>query len=277
MPTALANATERPSEMSEALLQMNVLTDFVKLIIWTGQLADERPASALIVAPPGAGKTTVLQALECEQAKFETDLTARPLGNIVIGNEKLTHILLGDFMALFGHKESTVKLTLQTVARLTGETLQMNPWTGAAMPPRQLGLITAIPPEDFSERHIAKHFNSGGFASRFIIIRYNYKPSTVAAIHRFIAKNGYAKNGTENFLMKNPGKWKINVPSKIANLIKDFGQSISEDELGFRIHRHLRALVKADARRNAESVCTMKHFERVESYTEFFTQDGKAI
>lgn len=263
--------------MSESLLQMNVLMDFIKLIIWTGQLPDERPASCIMVAPPGAGKTTVLQSLGCEQAMFVTDLTSRPLGGIVTGSDKLTHILLGDFLALFGHKESTVKLTLQTVARLTGESLEMNPWTGAAIPPRQMGLITAIPPDDFEKRTISKHFNSGGFASRFMVIKYTYKPSTIAAIHRFIAENKYSNNSVKPFAIQNPGKWNVEVPAKIATLIKDFGQSISKDELGFRVHRHLRSLVKADARRNNEKVVKMENFNRVESYCEFFTHEGKAI
>jgi len=263
--------------MSESLLQMNVLFDFVKLVIWTGQLPDERPASCVMVAPAGAGKTTVLQTLTCEQAVFCTDLTSRPLGGMVTGNEKVSHILLGDFLAIFGHKESTVKLTLQSVARLTGESLEMNPFTGAAIPPRQMGLITAIPPEDFEKRTISKHFNSGGFASRFIVIKYTYKPSTIAAIHRFIAENRYAENHAKPFKLENPGKWKVDIPVKISNLIKDFGQQIAKDELGFRVHRHLRSLVKAEARRNSEKTVKMAHFNRVESYCEFFTHEGKAI
>lgn len=256
---------------------MNLLFDFLKLVIWTGQLPDERPASCLIVAPAGAGKTTVLGSLQCEQAMFITDLTSRGLGPIVTGSDKITHLLLGDFLSIFGHRDSTVKLTLQTVARLTGESLEVNPWSGAAMPPRQMGLITAIPPEDFEKRNISKHFNSGGFASRFIVIRYSYKPSTVAAIHRFIAANKYSENGAKPFKLDNPGKWRVDVPARISSMIKDFGQTIMQDELGFRVHRHLRSLVKADARRNSEKVVRMTHFERVQSYCEFFTNEGKAI
>jgi hypothetical protein len=140
-----------------------------------------------------------------------------------------------------------------------------------------MGLITAIPPEDFDNRHISKHFNSGGFASRFMVIKYSYKPSTIAAIHRFIAENKYASNGSKPFVIQNPGQWNIRVPDKIATLIKDFGQTIARDELGFRVHRHLRALVKADARRNGDPVVSKANFERVESYCEFFTHEGKAI
>jgi len=261
--------------VTESVLQMSAIMDFIKLLVWTGQLPDERPASAIIVAPVGAGKTTLLKGIECEQALFVTDLTARPLANILTGSEKVTHILLGDMLALFGHKDSTIKLTLQTISRLTGETLDMNPWNGNVITPRQMGLITAIPPEDFLTH--TKHIESGGFASRFLILKYTYRASTIAAIHRFIASNGYAAKGTEKFLMKNPGRWNVEIPKRISELIKDFGQTIADDPLGFRVHRHLRALVKADARRQNAKVARIENFRRVESYCEFFTHEGKAI
>ena len=263
--------------MSETLLQMHVLMDFLKLIIWTGQLIDERPISCVIVAPVGSGKTTVLQSLVCKETAFMTDLTSRPLSVIVTGPDEVTHILLGDFLSVFGHKESTVKLTLQTIARLTGETLELDPFGGRPIKPRQMGLITAIPPEEFNGKTISKHFNHGGFASRFVVLKYSYKASTIAAIHRYIAANKYAENGFKPFIMANTGKTIVSISSKISDLIKDFGMNLKQDELGFRVHRHLRALVKAEARRNCQSNVTMAHFERVQSYCEFFTSEGKAI
>ncbi|HMD54434.1 MAG TPA: hypothetical protein VKJ65_07800, partial [Phycisphaerae bacterium] len=94
--------------MAESLHQLSVLLDFVKLLLWTGQLSDERPVSAIIVAPAGSGKTTMLENLQCEQAEFVGDLTARPLSGIVTEKKEVTHILLGDMLSLFGHKETTV-------------------------------------------------------------------------------------------------------------------------------------------------------------------------
>jgi hypothetical protein len=231
----------------ENLVQIGVLEDFIKLLIWSGQLADERPVSAIVVAPAGAGKTTLLENLQCEQAEFVGDLTARQLSGIAKSTDKLTHVLLGDMLSLFGHKSNTVKLTLRLVSQMTGETLQHDPWTGDKIPPRQVGLITAIPPEDF--RKEKRHLQSGGFASRFMVIRYAYKTSTIAAIHRFIAENKYAREVSRPFILNNPGKWKVSIPPKIAEEIKDFGMSLQTDPLGFRAHRYLRALVKAQSRR----------------------------
>lgn len=262
--------------MSENLLQLNVLLDFVKLLIWTGQLPDERPVSAIIVAPPGSGKTTMLENLQCDQAPFIGDLTARSFAGIINGNKEITHVLLGDMLSMFGHKDSTVKLTLRLVSQMTGEKLLHDPWTGKEIQPRMIGLITAIPPEDFKKQH--RHVNGGGFASRFLVIKYNYKDSTIAAIHRFIAENKYASVATyKPFVLGNSGKYEVTVNKEISDKIKDFGMVIKSDPLGFRAHRHLRSLVKAEARRNSRNFVKPEDFEKVQSYCDFFSREGKEL
>lgn len=262
--------------MAENLLQLTVLLDFVKLMIWTGQLPDERPVSAIIVAPAGSGKTTMLENLQCEQAPFLGDLTARPLAGIVSGSDKVTHILLGDMLSLFGHKESTVKLTLRLVSQMTGEKILHDPWTGKEIPPRMIGLITAIPPIDFEKQR--RHVKTGGFASRFLVIKYSYKASTVASIHRFISENRYAlESSFKPFIIPNPGKYIVDVNQKISEQIKDLGMMLKDDPLGFRAHRHLRSLVKAEARRNNRNFVKQEDFERVQTYCDFFSREGKEI
>lgn len=262
----------------EPLFQMSLLTDFVKLLLWTGQLLDERPASAIIVAPAGAGKTTLLENLECEQAKFLGDLTARPLHGI-LKNEKLTHIMLGDMLSLFGHKKSTVNLTIQNISKMTGEKIKQDPWTGEEIPPRMIGFITAVPPEDLKRRDISEQLNGGGFATRFLIVKYSYKPSTIASIHRFISENKYSeiRNVPKPFCIPNASKSKVEVSDKISEMIKDLSQTLNRDPLGFRAHRYLRALVKAQARRQMRTNATEDDFRVVSTYCDFFSSEGKAI
>lgn len=267
--------SEGLSALAENLFQMGVLLDFIKLLIWTGQLLDERPVSAIIVAPAGSGKTTILETLQCEQAAFLGDLTARPLSGIVRGSDKVTHILLGDMLSLFGHKDTTVKLTLRLVSQMTGEKILHDPWSGEAIQPRMIGLITAIPPEDFIKHR--RHVKTGGFASRFLIAKYSYKAATVASIHRFISENRYANSLGKPFLMDNLGKFKVEISKDISERIKDFGMTIKDDPLGFRAHRHLRALVKAQARRMGRMAVKEEDFATIQSYCDFFSSDGKEI
>lgn len=260
--------------MADSLLQLGPIRDFVELLIWTGQLSDERPGSAIVVAPAGGGKTTILESLQCEQAKFEGDFTART-ATTILRNEKITHILLGDMLTLFAHRASTVKLSMSVISKLTGEKLKTDPFTAEAIPDRMIGLITAIPPEDFKKQ--SKHINPGGFASRFMVIKYNYKASTIAAIHRFIAENKYSAAQEYPFEIKSPARTIVTIPQKTSDLIKDFGMQIKRDPLGFRAHRHLRALVKAQARRNGRTTVIPDDFKLIESYCDFFTTQGKEL
>lgn len=270
-----ANGTPKGSMSLEPLLQLSTLTDFVKLLLWTGQLSDERPASAIIIAPAGAGKTSLLENMKCEQCEFMGDITARTMAGLVKNSDKITHVLLGDLLSMFGHKSSTVKLTMRLISQMTGETLAHDPWTGDAIKPRQIGLITAIPPEDYEKEK--KKISAGGFATRFMIIKYSYKKTTIAAIHKFISQNKYAESIPGKFIMQNPGKQKIFVPEALSSDIKDFGMTLKTDPLGFRAHRHLRSLVKASARRNERGQATKADLDIVTSYCDFFSQDGKEL
>jgi len=262
--------------MNEQLIGLQILLDFLHLLIWSGQLDDERPVSAIIVGAAGGGKTSMLELIECEQALFVGDLTARNLG-VICKNEKLTHVLLGDMLSLFGHKSSTVDLTIRLISQLTGERMKQNPFSGEEIKGVQLGLITAIPPEDMQRSKVKQHITSGGFASRFLIIKYGYKTSTVQEIHDFIKQNGYAQKKPLPFTIKIPAKLRVVIPPKIADSIATFALLIKEqNDLGFRAHRHLRALVKAAARREGLKEANERHLALIKNYTEFFTK-GKEL
>jgi hypothetical protein len=260
--------------MPESLYQLNALNDFLRLLVWTGQLADERPVSAIVIAPAGTGKTTLLESVKCEQAEFVGDLTSRPISTLVKGSDKITHILLGDMLSIFGHKTATVKLTMRLISQMTGEKLLHDPFTGESIKPRSLGLITAIPPKDYAKEK--KRIEDGGFLTRFIEIRYSYKTSTIAAIHRWIQQNKYTEP-VKPFFLAMPGQQVITINKELSDEIKDFGLSLKHDPIGFRIHRHLRALVKASARRNNLPVARHQDLEIVKSYCDFFSSQGREI
>lgn len=253
------------------------VTAFIKLLIWTGQVEDESPISAIMVAPKGGGKTTVLESCAGSQSLFIGDLTARTMKEILArGNDEVTHLLLGDMLAMFGHKKSTVDLTKQIAAKLTGEGLSTDPWTGLPMDTRKMGLITAIPPEEFAEyqREILK----GGFGSRFLFFTYTYGDAAKAKVHTHIRKNGYANKKTpEPFNIPFPVKRKVSISNSLGKGIQEFAFELAKDPLGFRAHRHIRALVKASARSENRTTASRKDLDRIIKFRNFFTEDGKQL
>jgi hypothetical protein len=267
-----------PKDMGEQLIGLRTLQDFLELLLWTGQLDDERPVSAILVAPPGAGKTSMLELVACEQALLVGDLTARTIGQIC-RNDKLTHILLGDMLSLFGHKQSTVDLTVRLISQLTGEDLKQDPFQGTDIKPVRLGLIAAIPPDDMKKAKIRTHIEGGGFASRFIIVRYSYSLATIDAIHNFIMNNGYADHPPKPFIMKNIGRLRVRIPKSIGPDIKSLSLYVKKQgDFGFRAHRHIRSLAKAAARREGRVEVNVKDLNLVKMHCEFFAKpEGKEL
>ncbi len=258
---------------------MEALEEVIKLVttvLWSGQLEGERPLSMILVAPAGAGKTSILEHVECVCAKFFSDFTSREILAAVNGNQTLTHLMLGDFLSLFGHAKGTVKLSINLLARLTGDTMRQKPWSGEEIQARRMGFISAIPPDDLNKREVRSHVRSGGFASRFIIAKYNYNQSTIEKIHKFIREGKYRNQKTITVEMK-PGNLLIQVPLPIAKEIDALARRIKHDEIGFRAHHHLRTLACSVARMQARNVVTEADYQQVLSYCDFFTLQGKII
>jgi hypothetical protein len=246
------------------------------MVLWSGQIEGERPLSLIIVAPPGTGKTSILEAMQTPVTQFFSDFTSREVLSAVKGNENLTHLLLGDFMALFGHAKSTVKLAVNLLARLTGDTMRQVPWSGEEMKPRKLGFVTAIPPEDINRREIKHHMRAGGFASRFIIAKFEYSQQTIEKVHKFIREGKYRKS--ENFVLDvNIGKLLVEVPMKYATKIDTLARQIKKDPIGFRAHHHLRAMACSIARMNSRNKVTQGDYDKLLALCDFFTEKGKIL
>lgn len=258
------------------MIGLDMVIELVTAILWSGQVEGERPLSMILVAPPGTGKTSILEFVQCETAFFFSDFTSREMKNAINGNGAITHLMLGDFLSLFGHAKGTVKLSINLLARATGDTIRQKPWSGEEIPPRRLGFISAIPPEDLNKREIKPHIRSGGFASRFIFAKFNYSQTTIEKVHKFIREGKYRKSAQIPIIIK-PGSFLVEVPLKIASEIDLLARRIKNDPIGFRAHHHLRTLACAIARMNKRNVVTEKDYEKVLQFSDFFSENGKEL
>jgi hypothetical protein len=276
-----AAAATVPASLSQSLshqfglVGLEPILEVVKTILWTGQLYGERPASAIICAPVGSGKTSVLEKITCDTAIFLSDFTSREAKD-VIRNKDLTHIMIGDLLSVLNHKSGTVKLSLNILSKMTGDSVNRDPWSGETIAPRKFGVITAIPPSELHAPKLKSILWSSGFASRFIIIRYNYSSATIKRIHDYIKSNEYTR--VQPFAMQiERGTFDIKVPADIAEQIRLLSGRIANDKIGARAHHHLRALVKARARMRKSMVAEKIDLDTVESICDFFTEDGRTI
>lgn len=258
------------------MIGLEAVIELVTAILWSGQLDGERPLSMILIAPPGTGKTSILEFMQCDTSFFFSDFTSREMKNAIGGNPALTHLMLGDFLSLFGHAKGTVKLSINLLSRVTGDTIRQKPWSGEEIPPRRMGFISAIPPEDLDKREIRSHVRSGGFASRFIFAKFNYSHETIERIHKFIREGKYRHTKPTVVEIKT-GASVIEVPLKIANEIDILSRRIKNDPVGIRAHHHLRTLACAITRMNKRNTVTQKDYDKLVEFSAFFTEKGKVI
>jgi hypothetical protein len=259
------------------MIGLEPVIDLVDTIIWSGQVENERPLSLILIAPPGSGKTSVLEMLECPTACFLSDLTSREIKGVLKKSILTTHIMLGDFTAVFNRSRGTAKLTINLLGRLTGDKVTHEPWSGEELQtPRKLGFISAIPPTDLAKRDVKGHVNGAGFASRFLFAKYNYTHATIERVHQFIATGKYRYSKPFKLDIK-PGSFKVEVPDDISKQVTLLSHRIKKDPLGFRAHHHLRALICAIARRDKRNIVTAKDYEKLVLFCDFFSEDGKKI
>jgi len=257
------------------LVGLEPVIDLVQTIVWTGQLKGERPVSAILCAPAGAGKTSVLWKMQSNVSEFFSDFTARE-SRAAIKKEGITHLLIGDLLSVLGHKQGTVKLSINILGKLSGDRLTRDPWTGEDIVPKMMGIITAIPPEDLHSRKCKPYIWSGGFASRYIIVRYDYDMQTIRRIHDYIKSDAYTKE--QPFIFEvDRGAIEVSIPPGIADKLSILSRQIKNDPIGARAHHHLRALAKARARMRGSMEVSETDFEAIDQFSEFFSRNGKVI
>jgi hypothetical protein len=250
--------------------------ELVTTVLWSGQVADERPLSLILVASPGTGKTSVLEMLECATAKFFSDFTSREIMQVLKDKPQLTHLMLGDFLAVFGHAKGTVKLSINLLSRLTGDNVNLMPWSGEEIKPRRMGFLTAIPPDDLNKREIRSHVRSGGFASRFIIAKYRYSRKAIENGHKYIREGKYRDRKPYRVDIET-GSFKVNVPKAIAVKLEALSRGLQHEQVGFREHHHIRTLACSIARMNSRNTVTEADYEKVVELADFFTEQGHTI
>ena len=107
-----------------ALKRWNTLTAFVKLLAYSGHVANGRPQSVFLVSEPGQGKSELLNRfdLNTKYLDYYSDLTYKTLvtvaGRIARGS-RTTHVVCTEFQKVINRRrhiaESTLTILLQAM------------------------------------------------------------------------------------------------------------------------------------------------------------------
>lgn len=112
------------------LRRWNQLTRFLEYLIWTGQVANGRPMSAILASEPGEGKTELLDRFKVNSLllAYYSDLTYRTVIDILknrVARAQVTHVVCSEFQKVMARRrsvsESTCMIMLQSMEEGVGK------------------------------------------------------------------------------------------------------------------------------------------------------------
>lgn len=237
------------------LIGTDLISEFIDAIIHTGFLISDSPQSAMLIASPESGKTSIVENKNCRSISVVSDMIGSGLLEELSEKSYIRHIVINDMVAIMAHKEVTNQRTFAVMSALTEEGL------GRVMLPgglavdfgkRKIGFICCIPSDLVKDNR--RWWNKSGFSSRFIPFNYEYSESLVIQIKKTIIIPGtYEIKGSNISKFTVPvKKYDVaieGVHAKKVQLIADkVGTNLSEK--GVRRGKQLRALVRGHALMN---------------------------
>ena len=229
----------------------------------------------MLIAEQESAKTEALKFFRgTPTLAYISDLTSRGINAYkdVIEHGKLRHIVLLDLVRILAHGKGVSERTIQTLASLMeegeSETADAGGKTGWEGFPR-IGALMGITTPFFKAKR--GKWRQTGFLTRFVPVCFRYRQTTVEAIHRSIAHGDKLPMPHPEPIPSNDVQ--IFCEEKWANIISTRAGSlgVAMKSYGFRYHRILRALAKAQARISGRGMVKAEDIDKVMYWSEFFT------
>lgn len=89
------------------LIGIDKVREFVTSVILTGRVKHKEPVSAMIIAEPERGKTSVVLENSAMSAVVLTDVTGKGLQLLCAMNETVSHFIINDLLVVMAHSHRT--------------------------------------------------------------------------------------------------------------------------------------------------------------------------
>jgi hypothetical protein len=257
------------------LIKLEPIIDIIRAAIWTGRISDEKPVSVMLIAEQESAKTEVLKYFrDTTTLAYLSDLTSRGLdaykNDIEAG--RLRHLVILDLVRILSHGRGVSERTIQTLASLMEEGESSIADAGGKQQWKnfpKIGALMGITEAFFKARR--GKWRQTGFLTRFVPVSFTYKALTVDAIHRSIAAGRKLPNSHGEPLPEFACTVACDekYSAEISMRAKTLG--VQMKTYGFRYHRVLRALAKAQARINGRGWVKQEDIDTVMEWSEFFS------
>ncbi len=221
------------------LIGTEMLNEVIQTIIWSAAIRNTIPISVILIAPPGAGKSKTLLQYTGPNLHRSDDMTSAGLYDLLSTDRdnKLSHILLGDFNPVLSHKGSVTNLTVASMLSVMSDGVMeiKDGRRDGKISHRPIGFITAVTNPMYI-KHM-KHWQDIGLMRRFLPLFYNYSTDTKREAQKAISKGNITSEPLPGIAIELPDKQISPVIAKDHNTeIETLAISIGQT-LGLRLRR----------------------------------------
>lgn len=233
-----------------ALIRMQALEEILKSTILTAKVAreDVRPLSVFLIAKPERGKTSVALRVAGNNSVVVTDMTAIGILETLQRHQNATHVILGDLMAVQGHKHSVSSLTVTMLNALAEEgtySIAVPRLQHLEMKGRKVGIIACGTPDMMEDNRV--WWKCSGFYSRLLVLHFEHSAELIKAVLQNIASdNGRNSPSINGNALRVPGlQTYVTISTPIAQKIMLLASITANkfEEVGYRKQKQFRALV----------------------------------
>lgn len=177
------------------MIGTKLVEEFVQSIAMTHRLKYYPRASALLIAAPESGKTTIASAARSKHVSPIAVMSGRSILKEIKDNPDIEFLAFNDLTCIRAMSSGAVALVINILNQVTQDERGKVAFAGkddVLMIERPVGIIACIPHETLMD-HRAKWMELG-FVSRMIPFAYSYNAEIVATIKRVIGDGSHAKH-----------------------------------------------------------------------------------
>ena len=185
----------KESPIATSLVGLTDVMEIVNVSLMTSFIENAIPVSIMLIAPSGAGKTTIIRKFLADFIHKTNDLTTSGLWNILRNDqqEKITHIALEDFNPLLSHKSSVSNLTIASLLSVMADGVMRidDGREQKELKHKPVGIVTGVTPDMFKDN--LEKWQALGLVRRFLPVHYAYNDMTIQEAQRRV-RNGTVHN-----------------------------------------------------------------------------------
>ena len=233
------------------MLGTSLIEELVQSVALSHQIKGHKRVSALLMAAPESGKTTIATAADCAHIRRVAMISGRSILQQIKDNPEIEFLLFNDLSSVRAMSQSAVNFLIVILNQVTQDEVGIVAFAGKEVEEikRPLGIIGCIPFDTFRD-HRAK-WKELGFISRMLPFAYQYPTTLIATIKDGIDNGAARLNASPTRKMPKSGKklYTVRMNSTITRHVRHLADERSESlgQLGIRLLQNYHCLIRARA------------------------------